>query len=89
MNNSKNKSRGWPPELERFPTTKDAKEATRAWSTQQLKTLSFWIGLIGYAVLAGLAVAMMWCGCAVGFRCRRVGSAELSAASSAEPAVSL
>ncbi len=47
----------WPPELERFPTTKDAKEATRAWSKQLGRTLSFWIGLIGYTVLAGLAVA--------------------------------
>ena len=46
-----------PPELERFPTTKEAKEAARAFSKQQFWTLSFWIGLIGYTVLAGMAVA--------------------------------
>ena len=56
---SSNKPRGWPPELERFPTTKDAKEATRAFSKQQIRTLSFWIGPIGFTILAGLVVTMM------------------------------
>ena len=54
MYSPNNKSRGWPPELGRFPTTKDAKEAARAWSSEQLRTVSFWFGLIGYTVLAGL-----------------------------------
>ena len=52
-----NESRAWPPELERFPTAEDASEATNAWSWQLLTTWSFWIGLVGYTVLAGLAVA--------------------------------
>ncbi len=57
MKTSNNESRGWPPELERFPTNKDAREAARAWSKEQFRSLSFWVGLIGYTVLVGLAVA--------------------------------
>ena len=53
---STNNSRRRPPELERFSTKKDTREATRAWSKQQLKTPSFWIGLIGYAALIGLGM---------------------------------
>ena len=57
LKTSNNKSRAWPPELGRFPTTKDARAAGRAWSKQQFRTLSFWIALIAYSVLVGLAVA--------------------------------
>ena len=57
MQTSKSQSRRWPPELERFPTSKDAREATLAWSKQQFRTASFWLGLIGYTALIGVAVA--------------------------------
>ena len=59
LKTSNNKSRAWPPELGRFPTTKDARAAARAFSKQQLRTLSCWIGRIGYTALAGLVVAVM------------------------------
>ena len=57
LKTSNNKSRGWPPELDRFLTAKDARAAARAWSKEQFRSLSFWVGLIGYTVLVGLAVA--------------------------------
>ena len=57
LKSSNNKSRGWPPELQRFHTTEDVTDATQVLSTQQLRTLSFWIGLIGSNVVGALAVA--------------------------------
>jgi hypothetical protein len=50
---------GWPPEFARFATKEDAKEAALVWSTQQIKTSSFWIGLIVYSALVGLVVAIV------------------------------
>jgi hypothetical protein len=53
------KPKGWPPELARFATTDDAKEATHAWSKRQIKTATFWIGLIVYTALVGMVVAVV------------------------------
>lgn len=48
------------PELDRFPTADAGKQAYKAWQKQNAATWRFWVILIGYSVVVGILVAMLF-----------------------------
>ncbi len=56
----KDKWRGWPPELKRFPQNIDAQDANRDWWKRQCKSVSFWVVFISLtAFMMALQAVLM------------------------------